>query len=145
MSFVDSKAVFKSRVAQLGLPEILPNFEAYGYDTYSSLAFAVDYQPGGDATAFNTILLPRLTDGDTVWEAKVRRLHFEAYASTMAEYQRRGSRANDDTVRVVPPEERDQRLEMFKAKYFGFQLDFQKFRNQMWFFGFSEFLLCLCT
>ena len=47
MSFVDSTAVLHSRLEALGLGELKANFDSNGWNTYSALAFAVDYTPRG--------------------------------------------------------------------------------------------------
>ena len=126
MSFVDSTAVLHTRLEALGLGELKANFDSNGWNTYSSLAFAVDYTPGGDTSTLNGFLIPTLVGDQTHLEAKVRRLHFEAYSSTMAEFQRRQLRTeDDDKIRQVPPEERKQRLDNFLAKYRGLKVDFQ--------------------
>ena len=90
------------------------------------LEFAVDYTPGGDTSTLNGFLILTLVGDQAHFEAKVRRIHFEAYSSTMAEFQRRQLRTeDDDKIRQVPPEERKQRLDNFLAKYRGLKVDFQ--------------------
>ena len=88
------------------------------------LALECACTPGGDDTPLASQVIPSLNDGNTVFDARIRRIHFEAYASTMAEFQRRAQRGEESSrVQQVPPEERANRLKAFKAKYPGLTVD----------------------
>jgi len=120
MALIDSTAVFSARLWALGLASLQRQFDANGWNTYGTLVFACAFTPGGDDTPLASVVIPALNGGNTVFDARIRRIHFEAYASTMAEFQRRAQRGEENSrVQQVPPEERADRLNALKAKYPG--------------------------
>ncbi len=46
MAIVDSKAAFASRLAVLGLDDVMSEFTKFGWDTFSSFTFSCQYTPG---------------------------------------------------------------------------------------------------
>ena len=111
MSVVDSTGVFYARLAALGLSGLKENFDAQGWNTHGSFAFSCSFNPGAENAELQSDVIPLLTGGNQVFDARVRRLHFESYAISMAEFQRRLQRTDDDTrPRAIPQEERADRL-----------------------------------
>ncbi|CAE7629352.1 unnamed protein product [Symbiodinium sp. CCMP2592] len=108
MSAIDSEAVFLAKCTQLGLPEEARNqLKRKGWSTFGTFAFCVPGEPGRIAEdVFKTgVATPILgADGDE-HHAKLRRLHFEAYALTAAELKRTAESTESDQPRKVPTAE----------------------------------------
>jgi len=119
MSFVDSKAVFRKRVSDLGLTELLPEFERQGWATFGSFTFAgLGQPPGTNDKEFTSLVLDALSPGDTSLHASIRRLHFEAYSITMGDLKRRSDTGEQDSLpRVMPQPEKADRFNAIRAEY----------------------------
>jgi len=126
MSFVDSAAVFWGRVSDLGLAEFKPKFEAAGWTSMGSFAFAAGI-PGGstieDKTFFKKVLVPILDLADDAEEppksASLKRLWFEAHSMYVADLRRRMERTDDDPPRRIPTAERDERKGLLAQRLGG--------------------------
>ncbi|CAE7775406.1 unnamed protein product [Symbiodinium sp. CCMP2592] len=111
MSAIDSEAVFLSKCTQLGLPEdARGKLKRKGWATFGTFAFCVPGEPGRipDDVFKTSVVQPILGDGGEEHQAKLRRLHFEAYALTAAELKRT---AESNRVRRVKPLRLVDRLE----------------------------------
>ena len=76
--------------------ELKANFDQMGRLPIMPLRLQATIRQGGDTSTPNGFLVPTLVGNQTHLEANGRRLHFEAYFSTMAEFQRRQLRTEDD-------------------------------------------------
>ena len=61
---IDSQAVFKQKVTEVGLGHLWPAFETMGWTTYGRFAFAGGYQPGAGQSdkVFSMNVATRLVD-----------------------------------------------------------------------------------
>lgn len=123
MSALDSVAVLKSRMAQLGLLDLWDNFEGHGWTSLGSFAFAVAASYGGtpaDEQSFqDQIARPLFGDAHDPRIPAIRRLHFEA-----ADLHRRSTRSEeDDKPKIMPPPERSARLAEVRAAIPGLEIE----------------------
>lgn len=123
MSILDSRAVFKARVEELGLP--WPVFEKRSWTTHGIFAFAANYIPGNsDDKAFWEGIVRKLEfEEDSPLVPCVRRLFCESYTFAAGELRSRLDRGSDDPPRKMPAAERALRLEALKNRLPG--LDFE--------------------
>eukprot|EP00439_Symbiodinium_sp_Y106_P079384 s1524_g18.t1 len=120
MSAIDSEAVFLAKCTQLGLPEeARAKLKRKGWATFGTFAFCVPGEPGRIADeAFRSagVATPILgPDGDE-HHAKLRRLHFEAYALTAAELKRTAESSESDLPRKVPAAELAARYDVLQNR-----------------------------
>ena len=119
MSAIDSEAVFLAKCTALGLPEeARGKLKRKGWATFGTFAFCVPGEPGRIAEdVFRTgVAVPILgTEGDE-HHAKLRRLHFEAYALTAAELKRTAESSESDLPRKVPTAELAARYDVLQAR-----------------------------
>jgi len=120
MSLIDSKAVFRKRVVDLGIGELMPELEARGWSSFGAFTFATSYTPGSskDDRELDAQVLSVLAPGDTAKHATLRRLHFEAYSITMGDLRRRAQVVNEEVQPTVMPQpEKADRFAALKRKF----------------------------
>ncbi|CAE7255625.1 unnamed protein product [Symbiodinium sp. CCMP2592] len=119
MSAIDSEAVFLSKCTQLGLPEdARGKLKRKGWATFGTFAFCVPGEPGRipDDVFKTSVVQPILGDGGEEHQAKLRRLHFEAYALTAAELKRTAESTESDQPRKVPTAELAARYDVLQKR-----------------------------
>jgi len=131
---LDSAAVFRDRVIELGLGECLTGddgaggdtgtFGRAGWTTYADLAFATSHVPGQpEGEAFNRdIVVAALGREDHPKRSSLRRLFFEAFTLAAADLKRRVEVNADDAPRKVPAAEREERRARVEARLTGLDL-----------------------
>jgi len=131
---LDSAAVFRDRVIELGLGECLTGddgaggdtgtFGRSGWTTYADLAFATSHVPGQpEGEAFNRdIVVAALGREDHSKRSSLRRLFFEAFTLAAADLKRRVEVNADDAPRKVPAAEREERRARVEARLTGLDL-----------------------
>ena len=107
MALLDSVAVFKSRVTEIGLASCWPKFEEKMWDTHASFAFCVSRPPGQteDDEFHNKVVEPIAGPGSNL-SSRLRRLHYESFSFWGAEQKRKVERTGDEAPIVLPLEER---------------------------------------
>ena len=119
MSAIDSEAVFLAKCTALGLPEeARGKLKRKGWATFGTFAFCVPGEPGRIAEdVFRTgVAVPILGAEGDEHHAKLRRLHFEAYALTAAELKRTAESSESDLPRKVPTAELAARYDVLQAR-----------------------------
>ncbi|CAE7799744.1 unnamed protein product [Symbiodinium sp. CCMP2592] len=112
-------AVFLSKCTQLGLPEdARGKLKRKGWATFGTFAFCVPGEPGRipDDVFKTSVVQPILGDGGEEHQAKLRRLHFEAYALTAAELKRTAESTESDQPRKVPTAELAARYDVLQKR-----------------------------
>ena len=123
-SMVDSVATFKARVADLGLIELWPKLEEYGYTTYAGFAFSSSYAPGNpDETLFITEVVEPLAGDNKAMRPKLRRLLFESHTFLTAELQAAVERKDGDKPTKMTRAEREARKDGIKPHMIGLNTD----------------------
>ncbi|CAE7783991.1 pol [Symbiodinium sp. CCMP2592] len=115
----ESFAVFLSKCTQLGLPEdARGKLKRKGWATFGTFAFCVPGEPGRipDDVFKTSVVQPILGDGGEEHQAKLRRLHFEAYALTAAELKRTAESTESDQPRKVPTAELAARYDVLQRR-----------------------------
>ena len=95
MSFVDSKAVFLARAAELGLGDVIDKFEERGWTTFGTFGYSCGYVPGQgeDKILLENVITPLLGAPDHKLSSVVRRLYYESFTTAATELA---------TVRLCP-------------------------------------------
>jgi len=108
---VESTAVFKERVGQLGLDGVWGKFEEAGLTSYGMFAYSSAYTPGSadDACFVKDVVVKLLGSSEHVLKAALRRLYFESYTVATAELRRRHERTEDEAPRKIPASEKEDR------------------------------------
>jgi len=115
MTLIDSRAVFSKRLQDLSLGDLSAAFEAYGWVTFGSFAFATT--PGASDAVLTEGVLKKLTVDEALWPS-IRRLHFEAYTITMGDLKGRANQTESESVsRTMPPPEKADRFGALKKAY----------------------------
>ena len=113
---LDSSAVFLERIVAIGLSPLAAQFEALGWNTHGTFAYAASAPPGsaGGADAFSAEIAGPLLGADYGVHqdlAKIRRLHFESYTLAVADMNRMVNKTeDDDKPRTLPAPERALRM-----------------------------------
>ncbi len=119
-SALDSTAAFRERLSQLGLDAVWPDFEARGWSTMGSFAFATGFASNAadDDRWVQAVLVPLLGTEAAVHAkaAAVRRLYFECYTVAAADLKRRVTRTDDDQPVRMPTAERQSRRDSTAAR-----------------------------
>ena len=128
MSSLDSVAVFQTRMVQLGLGNLINEFENLGWTTLGNFAFAGPGGPNGgpaDEALFQEGIVAPLFGGERDPRiAALRRLQFEAYTTCVGDLQRRANRSDeDDKPKVMPGPERAVRLAEIKMAVPGIDVE----------------------
>ncbi|MCP4240434.1 MAG: hypothetical protein GY772_07695 [bacterium] len=120
---VDSEAVFAARVQELQLQDRLGRFDALGWKTYGSFAFALPAGAGGvvaedEFARMVTRPLYELAEADPLpaAAAAVRRLWFESHTLAVSDLRSKLDRTEADAPRKIPQAEREARKEVIRAK-----------------------------
>ena len=93
MSLLDSKAVFESRLKELGIEGLLAACRARRIDTYGSFAYSCDYVPGSDErTSFFELLDDLGLNRRHPQSTAVRRLFYEAVSLASEELKAKTQR-----------------------------------------------------
>ena len=119
MSLIDSKAVFPSRCAKMGLPDtVVDELVKKGWGTHSSFAFSCAVVPGSgnDDIFVKEVITPVLGNPQHELAATLRRLHFESYTLTAAEVKRQTEATENDVPRKLPPAEIAARMDLLQKK-----------------------------
>ena len=117
MSLLDSKAVFESRLKELGIEGLLAACRARRIDTYGSFAYSCDYVPGSDErTSFFELLDDLGLNRRHPQSTAVRRLFYEAVSLASEELKAKTQRREDDPPRRLPTAERAARLEALQTR-----------------------------
>ena len=104
---LDSTAVFKARVAEIGLGAYWPKFEEKQWDSHGSFAFCVSRPPGQTEDAeFNNLVVEPIAGPGSNMASRIRRLHYESFSFLGAEAKRRVERTGEEAPVVLPLEER---------------------------------------
>jgi hypothetical protein len=104
---LDSTAVFKARVVEIGLGACWPKFEEKLWDSHGSFAFCVSRPPGQtEDDEFNRQVVEPIAGAGSNLASRLRRLHFESFSFWGAEAKRRVERTGDEAPVVLPLEER---------------------------------------
>ncbi len=119
-SALDSTAAFRERLSQLGLDAIWGDFEARGWSTMGSFAFATGFTSNAadDERWVQAVLVPLLGAEAAVHPkaAAIRRLYFECYTVAAADLKRRVTRTDDDQPVRMPTAERQSRRDSTAAR-----------------------------
>ena len=122
-STVDSKAAFKSMVVQMGLEAVWPKFEAQGWDTFGSFAFACSSgSAANEAELFKKEVIVPLVGEEIQHVARIRRLFNRAYALEQADTERALGGKPDEVFQLHPAEREDRRTKLSK-RITGFALE----------------------
>lgn len=119
MTLVESKASFKARATDMGLP--MPHLVALAtqsIDTFAAFAWLVPYNP---AVLDEAPLLAALTQiigtaPSMIQMGKYRRLQFDSYTMVLADTKHRVERTDESVARKMPAPERSARLEAQRAR-----------------------------
>ncbi|CAK9015463.1 Uncharacterized protein (Fragment) [Durusdinium trenchii] len=125
---MDSRASFKDRARQIGLPEAaIASLEGQNLATFGQFAFVSSFQPGSpDETPFVTALTKVLGEPPSPGDlAGWRRLFFESHTLTMSDLRSRLDRRDDEPPRKLLMPERAERLEAAKTTLVGLTIDSQ--------------------
>ena len=129
---LDSEALFRQRLDELGLADLRDEFAANGWGTLGSFAFACSTPPGtpGAVDAFQTEVVNLLAIEASAVPA-LRRLYFEAWTLSAAELKGRLERREDDPPKRLPAPEREaRRARLCQRLGPGLKLEgFQEFSN----------------
>lgn len=120
MSSLDSVAVFRSRLVQLGLNDIFESLDGLGWNTLGSFAFASNPGPNGgpaeEESFQNAVLEPLFGPERSPRAANLRRLHFEAYTAVVGDLHRKTLQVDDsEKPKSLAAPEREVRLKEVKA------------------------------
>ena len=115
---VESTAVFKERMVQLGLEEFWDAFEQKGWTSYGIFAYSSSYTPGSqdDSKFLKEVVAELLGSEGHQKAAVVRRLYFESYTVATAELRRRHDRTEDEAPRKIPATEKEARRKVLAEK-----------------------------
>ena len=117
MTLLDSKAVFRQRVLDLGLDDLLPALRTRRIDSWGSFAYSCDYVPGSeDRESFFDLLTSLGVDRRGNQVPAVRRLFYEAVSLAAEELKAKTQRREDDPPRRLPPVERSARLQALQGR-----------------------------
>lgn len=125
---MDSRASFKDRARQIGLPEAaIASLQGQNLATFGQFAFVSSFQPGSpDETPFVTALTKVLGEPPSPGDlAGWRRLFFESHTLTMSDLRSRLDRRDDEPPRKLLMPERAERLEAAKTTLVGLTIDSQ--------------------
>ena len=119
---VDSKAVFKAKLAEKNVLFLAERFEQKGITTLGELAFHTSYIPGqGDEEVFKKEVLGGVLDLTLEREAKligiVRRLFFEAFTVSAYQLRTQLERKGDEPPAQLNNIERLERRKTFEAAH----------------------------
>ena len=94
MSFVDSKATFRGRALEMGIPQaVVDKMAAKNWDTYGNFAYSTSYQPGMSASEapFIENVVKVLCDDDPEPHCLVplRRLFAEAFLTAQSDLKQK--------------------------------------------------------
>ena len=119
---VDSKAVFKAKLAEKNVLFLAERFETKGITTLGELAFSTSYMPGqGDEEVFKKEVLGGIVDVTIEREAKlvgiIRRLFFEAFTVSAYNLRTQLERKGDEPPAQLNNIERLERRKAFEAQH----------------------------
>jgi hypothetical protein len=104
---LDSSATFFERMQYLELGAHEEHFKTIGWITFSKLAYATTYTPGGDEDKYTEeITVKGLKDANHPDKGVLRRLFFEAYTLSAGDLKSQLESPTLDAPRVVPNAER---------------------------------------
>jgi hypothetical protein len=104
---LDSSATFFERMQYLELGAHGEHFKTIGWITFSKLAYATTYTPGGDEDKYTEeITVKGLKDANHPDKGVLRRLFFEAYTLSAGDLKSQLESPTLDAPRVVPNAER---------------------------------------
>ena len=122
----DSTAVFATALADLGLTDLKPKFDAKGWCCYNDFAFSSSDTPGRDTAAFETEVLSELIDKQKPEEAKLisklRRLYATAYIVMQAHMETMAKPQGVDEKVHMTVADRNVRLDILKGRLCGLAL-----------------------
>ena len=120
---VDSEAVFRQRLEELGLQERAATFGNLGWASHGLFAFAVPAGAGGtieDEVFVTKVIRPLFElgpeDALPALAAAVRRLWFESHTLTVGELRQKLERTDQDAPRKLPQAEREARKEAIRKR-----------------------------
>ena len=125
-SIVDSVAVFKARVTQIGLPEtVFEGMVNKGWSTFTTFSFSSTYVPGAsdDSAFLDKVVVPLLGERDHKDTAKLRRLVYESYTLMAGELRSKADRSGEDQPRKLPLAERAARHKKLVARLSGLPME----------------------
>ena len=130
MSLAASKPAFTAAVTELGLTTLTAKFEANGWTTFNSFAFATSDAQGRDGKAFETEVLPELltmTEGKPDADGKklvpsLRMLYAQSYMAMSAAMDAFANPKPLDERLVMNPADRGVRTAELKARVTGFRV-----------------------
>ncbi|CAE7491742.1 unnamed protein product, partial [Symbiodinium sp. KB8] len=125
MSFADSKPVFQSRAAEIGLSnDDVKKLEEAGIVSMALFAFSCNYAPGGsDDKPFMEMIGRVLGDEPSMQQiACLRRLFAEAFSTVAAEIKSQTEASDDAPIKKLAAADRAQRLSEQQARLSGLRL-----------------------
>ncbi len=125
MAYVESQAVFESRVTAVGLKdEIKEAFLKGGVKNLATLAFISDYNPGSPSEKPLIDVFDKLIgrESSVAERAGLRRLFHESYALVTAELKMSVEKSEETVARKLSQPERNDRYETQVKKLSGMRL-----------------------
>ena len=125
MAYVESQAVFESRVTAVGLKdEIKEAFLRGGVKNLATLAFISDYNPGSPSEKPLIDVFDKLIgrESSVAERAGLRRLFHESYALVTAELKMSVEKSEETVARKLSQPERNDRYETQAKKLSGMRL-----------------------
>jgi hypothetical protein len=120
-----SAAVFSARLVELGLGDKAAVFKDKGWTTFSSFAFAANFQPGGadDSNFIKDVITPLVGTADHPLRATIRFLFFESFTIAVEELKRKSRVDDEDKPKKLPALERVERLDKVKRALVGLSIE----------------------
>ena len=125
MAYVESQAVFESRVLAVGLSdEVKKAFLDGGVKSLATLAFISDYHPGSQSEKSLLEVFEKLLgrESSVAERAGLRRLFHESYALVTAELKSSVEKSEESVTRKLSQPERNDRYETQVKKLSGMKL-----------------------
>lgn len=125
MAYVESQAVFESRVSAVGLSdEVKKAFLDGGVKSLATLAFISDYHPGSQSEKSLLEVFEKLLgrESSVAERAGLRRLFHESYALVTAELKSSVEKSEESVTRKLSQPERNDRYETQVKKLSGMKL-----------------------
>ena len=125
MSFADSKPVFQSRAAEIGLSaDDVQKLTAAGMTSMALFAFSCNYAPGNsDDKPFMDMIVRVLGADPSMQQTScMRRLFAEAFSTVAAEIKNQTEASDDMPIKRLAAADRAQRLADQQARLTGLRL-----------------------
>ena len=121
MAAADSKAVVIARLGEMGLADLQPKFEEFGWCSFSDFAYSYTDFKGTDPAIFEAEVVDKLLTSDKSRAPRVRRLFMQSYATAAAELERCANPAEAKAT-AMHPVDRDRNLQEVKDQITSFSV-----------------------